>query len=85
MRVRQAATHSYEGYEVPIRRMRTRVREALARVDQLMARQGHMLEVVAIKELEVRQQRLEQYQDQARYALANSYDRAARAQSLGTE
>lgn len=80
VRVRQAAEHSYTGYERSIGRLRTRVREALASVDQLMARQGHMLERVAIRELEARQARLEGYQDQARYALADSYDRAAQAQ-----
>lgn len=85
VRVRQAATHSYNGYDAPIGRLRTRVREGLAKVDLLMARQGHMLESVAIHELEVRQKRLENYQDQARYALANSYDRATRAQSLGEQ
>ena len=85
VRVRQAATHSYVGYEDPITRLRTRVREALAKVELLMARQGHMLESVAVHELEIRQKRLESYQDQARYALANSYDRATRAQSLGDD
>jgi hypothetical protein len=85
VRVRQAATHSYVGYEAPIGRLRTRVREGLARVEMLMARQGHMLESVAVHELEVRRTRLEGYQDQARYALANSYDRATRAQSLGDQ
>jgi len=85
VRVRQAATHSYVGYENPITRLRTRVRESLAKVELLMARQGHMLESVAVHELEIRQKRLESYQDQARYALANSYDRATRAQSLGDD
>ena len=52
VRTRQAATHSYVGYDVPITRLRKRVAEALAKVDRLMARQGHMLETVAIKELQ---------------------------------
>ena len=81
VRVRQAATHSYEGYGAPIRRLRTRVGEANARIDLLMARQGHLLEQVAIRELEIRVDRLEGYQDQARYALANSYDRATATQN----
>ena len=81
VRVRQAATHSFVGYEPPIQRLRTRVAEAAGRIDQLMARQGRMLETVAIRELESRVQRLEGYQDQARYALADSYDRATKAQS----
>jgi hypothetical protein len=46
-----------------------------------MARQGHALETVAIAELTVRRQRLEAYQNQARFAFADSYDRAAQAQA----
>ncbi len=81
VRVRQAATHSYVGYDVPIRRLRTRVGDAIARIDLLMARQGHMLEQVAVQELQIRVRRLEGFEDQARYALADSYDRATKAQS----
>ena len=83
VRVRQAAVHSYSGYEATIGMLRTRVGETQAKVEQLMLRQGHMLERVAIGELESRQERLERYHDQARYALADSYDRAARARALG--
>jgi tetratricopeptide (TPR) repeat protein len=85
VRVRQAATHSYAGYEKPINRLRTRVREGIARVDLLMARQGHVIEVVAIHELQVRSQRLQTYRNQARYALADSYDRASQIQVTRTE
>ncbi|MBN1238092.1 MAG: tetratricopeptide repeat protein [Gammaproteobacteria bacterium] len=81
VRVRQAAVHSFEGYEVPIRRLRTRVRDSLATVGLLMARQGHALEVVAINELNARRERLDNYRDQARYALADSYDRATKARA----
>jgi hypothetical protein len=80
---RQAAVHSYEGYDTPIGRLRTRVAEALAEVNMLMARQGRVLELVAIDELVARRDRLETYRDQARYALADSYDRATRAQAEG--
>ncbi|MDH3546911.1 MAG: tetratricopeptide repeat protein, partial [Gammaproteobacteria bacterium] len=51
VRARQAATHSYVGYEQPIRWLRTHVGESIDKVDRLMARQGHLLEVVAIEEL----------------------------------
>src|SRR6266481_6382662 len=54
VRTRQAATHSYVGYDVQIARLRERVEEALQRVDTLMARQGHMIETVAINQLEAR-------------------------------
>ena len=82
VRIRQAATHSYVGYDAPIKRMRTRVREVSERIDLLMARQGHLLEQVAIRELEARSRRLEGYEERARYALADSYDRATAAQAV---
>src|SRR6266702_2324598 len=81
VRTRQAATHSYVGYDVQIARLRERVGDALQRVDMLMARQGHMIETVAINQLEARRERLVAQQNQARYGVADSYDRAARAQS----
>jgi hypothetical protein len=81
VRARQAATHSYVGYSKPIDRLRTRVRDSIATVDRLMARQGHLLEVVAIEELVARREHLENYRDKARFALADSYDRATQAQA----
>jgi tetratricopeptide (TPR) repeat protein len=81
VRTRQAATHSYVGYDVQISQLRERVRRALERVDTLMAQQGHMIETVAIKQLEARRERLVAQQTQARYGVADSYDRTARAQS----
>jgi Tfp pilus assembly protein PilF len=81
VRARQAAVHSYEGYDTPLGRLRTRVTEALGEVNLLMARQGRVLELVAIDELVARRERLDTYRDQARYALADSYDRATRAQA----
>jgi uncharacterized coiled-coil DUF342 family protein len=81
VRSRQAATHSFEGYDKPITRLRANVREAVGRIDRLMARQGHLLEAVAIDELIARRDHLENYGDKARYALADSYDRATQAQA----
>ena len=81
VRSRQAATHSYVGYDRPIVRLRSDVREAVARIDRLMARQGNLLEVVAIDELIARRDHLENYGDKARFALADSYDRATQAQA----
>ncbi len=81
VRARQAATHSYVGYETSIVGLRARVHDALERLNVLMARQGHMLETVAIAELTSRRERLEAYQSQARFAFADSYDRAAKAQA----
>jgi tetratricopeptide (TPR) repeat protein len=85
VRTRQAATHSYVGYDVQIERLRRRVADASQRVDTLMARQGHMIETVAINRLNARRERLVAQQTQARYAVADSYDRAARAQTEAEE
>ena len=84
VRTRQAAAHSYLGYDDTIDRLRTRAAEALENVNQLMAKQGHLIETVAIDELKNRRARLEVYQTQARYAVADSYDRAAKAQGTPT-
>ena len=81
VRTRQAATHSYVGYEKPISRLRADVRESVDQIDRLMARQGHLLEVLAIDELMARRDHLENYGDKARFALADSYDRATQAQA----
>jgi hypothetical protein len=85
VRARQAATHSYVGYDVTITQLRRRVGEALQKVNLLMARQGHLLETVAINELRARRERLDTYQAQARFAVADSYDRAARLQATDVQ
>jgi hypothetical protein len=79
VRTRQAATQSYEGYEDIIHIQRLRIREAHGKVNNLMARQGHMLETMAINELSRRRDRLAKFQIKARFAMADSYDRASRA------
>jgi hypothetical protein len=84
VRTRQAAVHSYVGYDAAIAQLRRRVSEELQQVGLVMARQGRVLEMVAINELGIRRDRLESYQSQARYAVADSYDRATRAQAAIT-
>lgn len=85
VRTRQAATQSYKGYEKPLQQLRIKIRQALGRIKVLMARQGHMIEVMAINELEQRRQRLEEYQVKARFAMAESYDRATKAKQEEVE
>src|SRR5467141_2331512 len=80
VRTRQAATHSYVGYDAQIERLRAGVGDALQRVSSLMARQGNLIETVAINQLKARRERLVAQQAQARFGVADSYDRAARAQ-----
>jgi len=81
VRARQAAAHSYTGYDEGIAGLRARMGEALETVAVLMARQGHRLETVAIAELVARRDLLDNYQNRARFAFADSYDRAAKAQA----
>jgi len=81
VRTRQAATHSYVGYDAQIAGLRERVGKALQRVEVLMARQGQMIETVAINQLEARRERLVAQQTEARFGVADSYDRASRTES----
>jgi tetratricopeptide (TPR) repeat protein len=85
VRSRQAATLSYVGYDNQIEQLRKRVGDALANVDSLMERQGQMIENVAISRLEARKERLVAQQTEARFGVADSYDRAARDQSGSEE
>jgi len=86
VRTRQAATHSFVGYEKPINRLRLQAQMAVQKIDTLMARQGRLLEVTAIEELSARRSTLENYTDKARFALADSYDRATQQQArMGEE
>ena len=83
VRARQASVHSYTGYDDGIRDLRNRVRDSLERVGQLQKQQGSLIEAVAVTELTARTERLKTYQTQARYAVADSYDRASQAQGGG--
>jgi len=84
VRTRQAATLSYVGYDKQITELRERVEKALQGVDSLMERQGHTIETVAINRLDARRERLVAQQTEARFGVADSYDRAAREQ-IGSE
>ena len=64
-----------------MRRLRADVEQSVQKIDQLMARQGHLLEVLAIEQLVARRDHLENYGDKARFALAASYDRATQVQA----
>ena len=80
VRARQAATQSYTGYAPAIEDLRLRSAAALEQLAPLMERQGRMLESVAVQELKQRRLHLEAQLNQARFAFADSYDRAAKAQ-----
>ena len=74
-------TSSLPTRATPISQLRAGVANSIDEVDLLMTRQGHLLEVVAIKEMVARRSRLENYRDKARFALADSYDRATQTQA----
>lgn len=80
VRTRQAATQSYEGYDDTLNTLRIKVLDEQERVKTVMLRQGHMLETMAVNELDLRRKRIEGDQVKARFALAESYDRAQKAQ-----
>ncbi len=82
VRTRQAATQSYQGYEDGIGRLWSGIRRAHEKVGKLMDRQGHMLETMAVNELTRRREHLSDSQIKARFAMADSYDRATRKISL---
>jgi hypothetical protein len=81
VRTRQAATQSYEGYDDVIDRQRSLIGKGREKVGELMARQGYMLETMAVNELTARRERLAEFQTKARFTMADSYDRATRAQT----
>jgi len=85
VRTRQAATQSYEGYDDVIRLQRFRIREGREKVKELMDRQGYMLEAMAVNELSRRRERLAEFQIKARFAMADSYDRATRSLAQESE
>lgn len=85
VRTRQAATQSYQGYDTNISRARNGIDQAAQKVTRLMNGLGHMLEKMAVSELELRRDRIEKYRVQARFAMAESYDRAVKAQQVASE
>jgi len=73
-----AARQSYEGYEKPLQLMSSRIKQSMERLDLVKARQGRILELMAINELDRSRKRLQEYQIKARFALAESYDKATK-------
>ncbi len=79
-RTRQTVAESYQGYVDVISRLRRRIQAAQGNVRALIARQGQVLEIMAVNELTKQRDRLEEFRVKARFALADSYDRASKAQ-----
>lgn len=85
VRTRQAATQSYVGYGIPIRQLKTKIQAKQMKITGVMARQAKLIEIMAVNELERRRNQLEEYQVKARFALAESYDRATKKQEKAEE
>jgi hypothetical protein len=83
--LRQSTTQNYQEYDDQIRQLKNRVHDSRQKVNTLMSRQGHTLEVMAINELDQRYQHLQDYQAQAGFALAESYERASKMQTPASE
>jgi tetratricopeptide (TPR) repeat protein len=77
VRTRKSAIQSYQGYDETIRLQQVQVEESLSKVRELMDEQGSRIEIMAINELSWRRDRLEELQVEARFAMADSYDRAS--------
>ncbi len=80
-RTRQAVRESYQGYVDTISRQRLRIKAASQKVQALIANQGRVLETMALDELSKRRDRVEELRVKARFAMADSYDRASKAQT----
>lgn len=79
--LRQSVTQNYQGYDEQINQLKSRVHDSTLKANTLMARQGQILETLAINELNQRREHLQDYQARARFALAESYDRVNKMQA----
>ncbi len=84
VRVRQAAQHGHSGFDATIDDLARRAEGAIERIDLVREAQGRALEEVAKRELVSRRARLAEYQNKARFAFADSYDRAVHKQAIET-
>jgi hypothetical protein len=79
--MKREAYQSFEGYSVPFQRLSTRLRTLRDQTAAAMQQQARYLEKVAVRELDRRRTKLAEYRVKARFALAESYDRATRKQA----
>ena len=85
VRMKREAYQSYEGYEVPFRRASSRLNSLTNSITAVMQQQAGYLEKVAVRELDRRRRKLADYRVKARFALAESYDRATKKQAEEAE
>lgn len=80
IRSRQTATQSYIGYDNTIHQLKIRIQDADEKINELIPRQGYLLEKMAVINLQEQRKHVEALQIKSRFALAESYDRAVKAQ-----
>lgn len=83
--MKREAYQSFEGYQVPLQRLSTKLRTLNTRLVAAMQQQARYLEKVAVRELDRRRKKLAEYRVKARFALAESYDRATKKQAQQAE
>ena len=85
IRAQASATKAFEGYDTRIATLRGKIDPLLAKVSDQAEKQEHYLENLAVTELEEHKQRLSTYLLQARFAVAQIYDQAARARAAAQD
>ena len=78
LRIRQAATLSFQNYDDLLTELDQRVSEQLEKILKVITLQGQQLEEMTVAVLENRLDKIKKFQTRARFAMADSYDRAAR-------
>lgn len=78
---RHTAIGGYQGYDDALRRLRQGIGADREKVRALIVSQGQVLETLAVNELTRRRDWLEELRVKARFALADSYDRASKART----
>jgi len=73
-------TRRRQGYDDQLRQLKKRVHDSILSVNALLSRQGGMLEMMAIDELNQRRKLLLENQSQARIGMMESYERAGKIQ-----
>jgi len=81
IKAKAEAALSYQGYDQALNQLQQRLVYLKDRTEGLIAHQGQFMERRAISELFHRKQRLLRYRTKARFAMAEAYDLAIRAQS----
>lgn len=73
--------NAYKGYGEQLRQLDNRVHDTRQKIKTVMGRLGNMLDTVAMNELNQRRKQLQDYQAQAKFGLAETYERASKAQA----